>query len=71
MTSLANDSLDYLSRVGGLHVLDELRVILADEGLLVITCNVMPHHTVAVEVVQHGQAGLIIFALKIILNVID
>ena len=42
-----------LSRILGLHELDELRAVLADEGFLVIAGNVVPHHPVAVKVVQH------------------
>jgi hypothetical protein len=52
-----------LSWVVGLHELNELRVVLADKGLLVIAGNVMPHHPVAIKV-KHGQTCLIIFVLK-------
>ncbi len=52
------------SRVLGSHGIQEFRIVLADEGLLVVAGDVVPDHTVVVEVVQHAQAPLVIFTLK-------
>ena len=49
--------------VGPLDKVDELVVVLADEVLAVVAGDVVPDHAVSVEVVQHGQAGLVSFTL--------
>ena len=36
--------------------------VLADDGLLVGAANIVPLDAVAVEVVEHGQAGLLALA---------
>lgn len=45
--------------VGGGYVVEQLLVVLADEGLLVVAGNVVPRDAVIVHVVQDGQAGLV------------
>jgi len=52
------------SRVLGSHGIQQFRIVLADEGLLVVAGDVVPDHPVVVEVVQHAQAPLVVFTLK-------
>ena len=44
--------------------------VLADEIFLVIAGDVVPHHPVSVEVVEDGQAGLVMFPLHQELSVV-
>ena len=48
------------------HGLQQLGIVFAHEGLLVVASDVVPDHPVSVEVVQHAQAGLIVLALNCI-----
>jgi len=50
------------ARILSFHVIDERGVVLADEGLFVVAGDVVPLHAVAVEVVEHGEARLVILA---------
>ena len=43
--------------------LQERVAVLADEIFLVVAGDVVPHHAVSVEVVEDGQAGLVVFPL--------
>ena len=51
------------ARILSFHVIDERGVVLTDEGLFVVTGDVVPLHAVTVEVVEHGEAGLVVLAL--------
>ena len=51
------------ARILSFHVIDERGVVLADEGLFVVAGDVVPLHAVAVEVVEHGEARLVVIAL--------
>ena len=50
--------------------LQERVAVLADEIFLVIAGDVVPHHPVSVEVVEDGQAGLVMFPLHQELSVV-
>ena len=69
MTDVGNDLfhvpilLESGARILSFHVIDERGVVLADEGLFVVTGDVVPLHAVAVEVVEHGEARLVVLAL--------
>jgi hypothetical protein len=52
------------SRICGSHPAEKFLVVFADEGLLVIAGDVMPGHSVVVEVVQHRQAGFVVLTLS-------
>ena len=45
------------------HEVNQSGVVFADEGLLVGAGDVVPGHTVAVEVVHDGEARLVVLAL--------
>lgn len=45
-------------RVGVPHVFEQCVVLLADEGLAMVACHVVPVHAVVVEVVQYRNAML-------------
>ena len=58
-------------RVTGLPGELQQRVaVLTDEVLLVVAGDVVPHHSVSVEVVEDGQAGLVVFPLHQELSVV-
>ena len=44
----------------GAHEVEQFVAVLADEGLQVVTSDVVPLDSVVVEVVQNRQAGLIV-----------
>jgi hypothetical protein len=44
----------------GAHKVEQFITVLADEGLQVVTSDIMPLDSVIVEVVQNRQTGLII-----------
>ena len=46
------------------HEINQSRVVLAHERLVVLAGYIVPFHAVAVEVVEDGQARLVILALK-------
>ena len=50
--------------------LQQVVAVLADEVLLVVAGDVVPHHPVGVEVVEDGQTGLVMFALHQELSVV-
>jgi hypothetical protein len=55
------------SGISSSHLLQQLGAVLADKGLLVVAGDVVPDDPIAVEVVEHAQAGLVIFSLGQIL----
>ena len=57
-------------RTGLPGYLQEGLAVLTDEVLLVVAGDVVPHHPVSVEVVQHSQAGLVMLPLHLQLPVI-
>ena len=50
--------------------LQERVAVLTDEIFLVVAGDVVPDHAVGIEVVQHGQTGLVVFALHQELSVV-
>jgi len=48
------------SRVPGCDEVEELLAVLAHEGLHVMACHVVPFDAIIVEIVQNGQAGLVV-----------
>merc|ERR1719411_668819 len=50
---------------GLLGEVHQLVRVLADKPLLVVAGNVVPHRAVSIEVVQHGNASLVMLALDL------
>ena len=52
------------------HILQKFIAILANEGFLMVTSNVMPDYTISVVIIQNGKTSFVILASQLQFTVV-